>query len=87
MSYTLDGQKYTSNINYTCTKCAIYWQNIQFGSRIGIEMYNYWKYIVLVVTFVKIWKPRTFNEVLIYQFINELIKYWTPDIHKSIVNK
>ena len=65
-THTLTGEKYTSNIYYTGAKCDIYWQNIQSGFRLGIEMYNYRKYIVLAQTFVKIWKLRTFNELLVY---------------------
>ena len=51
----------------------------------GIEIFEYREYTVLAFTLVKIWEFSAFNEVLINQFINELIKYWTPDINKSIV--
>ena len=50
-----------------------------------IEMDSHRNYLVLELTFVEIWEFSAFNEVLIYQFINELIKYWTPDINKHIL--
>ena len=38
----------------------------KYGSKMGIEMYNYRKYIVLALTFVKIREFSAFNEVLIH---------------------
>ena len=58
----------------------------QSGPKMGIEMHNYWKYIMLALTFVKIWEFSTLNKVLNYKFINEPIKYWTPDINKNMYN-
>ena len=38
------------------------------------------------ITFGKNIEYLLFHEVSIYQYINEVIKYWTPNINKSIVN-
>ena len=53
-----------SNLSYpNLLDAGIYWQNIQYGSRVGVEIYNYRKYIVLALTFVNTRKFKTFNEV------------------------
>ena len=43
-------------VYYTCTKCAIYSQDIQSDSMMEIEIYIHRKYIVLTLSSVKIHK-------------------------------
>ena len=42
---------------------------------------------MLAITSIEIWEFSAFNEVQVHLFINELIKYWIPNINKSIVYK
>ena len=51
-----------------------------------IDKYEHQKYVVLSLTLVKNLEFLVFHEVLVYQYINELMKYWVTDINKSIVN-
>ena len=51
--YTLPGQKYWNTTKYACTDCAIYRLNIQFGAKMGIEIYRYQKFVVLASTWVE----------------------------------
>ena len=41
-----------------------------------IEIYRYQKFVVLALTWVKIFDFLTFHEVLIYSEYNGQIKYW-----------
>ena len=50
--YTLPGQKCWNTTKYSCTDCAIYRLNIQFGAKMGIEIYSYQKFVVLALTWV-----------------------------------
>ena len=57
------------------------------GSNDGIEIFEYREYYtVLALTFGNIMEFSAFNEVLIHWFVNELIKYWTPEINQSTVD-
>ena len=49
---------------YPCTECAIYRLKNQLGTMMGICRDQ--KFIVLALTFVKIFDFLTFHEVLIY---------------------
>ena len=51
--YTLPGQKCWNTTKYSCTDCAIYRLNIQFGAKMGIEIYRHQKFVVLALTWVK----------------------------------
>ena len=64
--YTLPGQKCWNNTKYSCTDCAIYQLNIQFGANMGIEICRDQKFVVLALTLVKFFDFLTFHEVLIY---------------------
>ena len=48
--YTLPGQKCWNTTKYSCTDCAIYQLNIQFGAKMEIEIYRYQKFVVLALT-------------------------------------
>ena len=50
-------------INYTCTECAIYGQNILSGIMMMIEVWKYREYTLLALTLVKIREFSAFNEV------------------------
>ena len=41
---------------------------------------------MLALTLVLFYESLIFYEVITYQYINDLIKYLTPDINKYIVN-
>lgn len=66
-------------MKFLINKCAIYWQNIQYGWRMGIKSDKYRKYIVLIVTMM-----NNLEIQAICEHINWLVKYWTTDINKSI---
>ena len=50
---TLLYQKYSYPTKYPCSDCAIYRLNIQFGSKMEIEIYRYQKFVVLALTWVE----------------------------------
>ena len=63
---TASGQKYSNTTKLTCAKCDIYCVSAKLGSKKVIEIFKYLKYIVLAITFVKIFEIYIFHEVLIY---------------------
>ena len=70
---TLPGQKYWNTTKYACTDCAIYRLNIQFGAKMGIEIYRYQKFVVLASTWVEFFYffDIPYNELAHY-IINKL---------------
>ena len=52
--YTLPGQICSSTAKYPCTEGAIYRLTIQLGSKMGIEIYMYKKFVLLELTLVRI---------------------------------
>ena len=64
--HTQTWQKCSYHINYTCSKCAIYWQIVKSGAMMGIEILKYRQHTVLALTSGKIWEFSLFNEVKTY---------------------
>ena len=58
--------KVLEHIKYSCTDCAIYRLNIQFGAKMGIEKYRYQKFVVLALTLENFFDFLIFHRVLIY---------------------
>ena len=54
--YTASGQKYSNTTKPTCTKCDIYCVSAKLGTKKVIGIFKYLKYIVLAITFVKIFE-------------------------------
>ena len=75
-----------NTVKYTCTNCDIYRLHNELYSKMRIDIYTYRKYVVLVLISMKFLQFLVFHEVLIYQYINELMKYRAPNINKYIVN-
>ena len=53
---TASGQKYSNTTELTCTKCDIDRVSAKLGSKKVIGIFKYLKYIVLAITFVKIFE-------------------------------
>ena len=51
-----------------------------------IDIYEYRKCVVLELTMVKISEFLAFHELLMYLYINQVMKYWALNINKCIVN-
>ena len=49
-------KRYSNTTKLTCTKCGIYRVSAKLGSKKVIGIFKYLKYIVLAMTFVKIFE-------------------------------